>query len=259
MRIALILLILAQLPASAFAQQAKPAERWDRAVCLFTEKKKSDGNRGYASAFLVKKSNDLFLVTALHAAKDTDGLSKLLFRNRSSESKWATLDVVADCKANPWRSYQNSDIAVAKLNLQEEKSRAAYLDLDALAIDYESIPLDTLMRTTEIEITGFPIGIGSVPPISSLAMKGSITSREMMADAQWGAEPIIYAVPVVGAGCSGGPVFKSSDDVTQCDLVGMYIGMAYDPTGVKLSKIVPSRIIRLAIDAFEPSNAETAK
>jgi hypothetical protein len=39
----------------------------------------------------------------------------------------------------------------------------------------------------------------------------------------------------------------------------MYIGMAYDPTGVKLSKIIPSRIIRLAVDASDQPNAEIAK
>lgn len=259
MRKAVALLILAYSSASVIAQEAKPIERWDRAICLFTEIKKTDGNRGYASAFLIKKSDDLFLVTALHAAKDTDGKSKLLYRNGNSVSKWVTLAVIADCKTNPWVSYQNSDIAVAKIVPQEETSNDAIRDLQTLAMDLDHIVLDAPMRTTEIEITGFPIGIGSIPPISSLVMKGSISSREMTSDAQWGTEPIIYAVPVVGAGCSGGPVFKSADDSAKCELIGMYTGMVYDPTGVKLSKIVPSRIIRLAVDACDQSNAEMAK
>ena len=255
----IVLLVLAYLSAPVFAQDAPPIERWDRAVCLFTEKKKTDGNRGYASAFLIRKSDDLFLVTASHAAKDTDGLSKLLFRNGNSESKWATLSVVTDCKTNPWLSYQNSDIAVAKIVPQEESSKEAIRDLQELAIDIESVAMEAPARTTEIEISGFPIGIGSIPPISPLVMKGSIASREMTSDAQWGTEPIIYAVPVVGAGCSGGPVFKALDDSAKCELLGMYIGMAYDPTGVKLSKIIPSRIIRLAVEASDQSNAEIAK
>lgn len=167
--------------------------------------------------------------------------------------------MVTDCKTNPWLSYQNSDIAVAKIVPQEESSKEAIRDLQELAIDIESVAMEAPARTTEIEISGFPIGIGSIPPISPLVMKGSIASREMTSDAQWGTEPIIYAVPVVGAGCSGGPVFKAIDDSAKCELLGMYIGMAYDPTGVKLSKIIPSRIIRLAVEASDQSNAEIAK
>jgi hypothetical protein len=106
------------------------------------------------------------------------------------------------------------------------------------------------------------MALGTRPTISPLAMKGYLASREMLAEAKWGEEPILYAVPVVGAGCSGGPVFLSVAAADDPRVVGMYVGLHFDGSGVKLAKVVPSRIIRAALcraAAAQPSSPETTK
>jgi len=169
------------------------------------------------------------------------------------------LAAITNASSNPWRTYENADIAVLLVDPTRAESEPYIDQLRKLSIDFDTIGLDVPSRTTDIEITGFPVGIGTIPPISPLAMKGSIASREMLTDAQWGAEAVLFAVPIVGAGCSGGPVFRCESDPVKTDLIGMYIGMVYDPTGVKLSKIVPSRIIRQAIDAMRTTSTQIAK
>jgi len=242
-----------------FAQKNLSLERWDRSVCLHTEKMKTNGNPSYASAFLVQNDESTYLVTANHAARDTDGRTKLLYRTADGESKWLYLAAITNASSNPWRTYENADIAVLLVDPTRAESEPYIDQLRKLSIDFDTIGLDVPSRTTDIEITGFPVGIGTIPPISPLAMKGSIASREMLTDAQWGAEAVLFAVPIVGAGCSGGPVFRCESDPVKTDLIGMYIGMVYDPTGVKLSKIVPSRIIRQAIDAMRTTSTQIAK
>jgi hypothetical protein len=69
----------------------------------------------------------------------------------------------------------------------------------------------------------------------------------MPSAAKWGAEPILYALPVVGAGCSGGPVFQSVSAKGDIEMVGMYVGLSLDASGVKLAKVIPSRVIRAAV------------
>ena len=121
---------------------------------------------------------------------------------------------------------------------------------------------DAPVRTTEIEIVGFPMALGTQPTVSPLAMKGHLASREMLAEAKWGKEPILYAVPVVGAGCSGGPVFQSVAAEQETRVVGMYVGLQFDASGVKLAKIVPSRVIRAAVcraAAGKPAPPESTK
>lgn len=246
--------------ATAVAAQETPSiERWDRSVCLHTEKLKTNGSPAYASAFLVQRKESIYLVTANHAARDTDGRTKLLYRNADGESKWLYLAAVTNASSNPWRTYENADIAVLLVEPSLAESKPYIDQLRKLSIDFDSIRVDAPSRATDIEITGFPVGIGTIPLISPLAMKGSISSREILTDAQWGAEVVLHAVPVVGAGCSGGPVFRCESDPMKTDLIGMYIGMVYDPSGVKLSKIVPSRIIRQAIDAMRTTPSEDAK
>ncbi|MEO8496492.1 MAG: serine protease [Planctomycetota bacterium] len=259
MKTILISLLFVSIATAVFAQENPSIERWDRSVCLHTEKMKNNGNPSYASAFLVQRDESTYLVTANHAARDTDGRTKLLYRTADGESKWLYLAAITNASSNPWQTYENADIAVLLVDPTQAESKP-YLDqLRKLSIEFDTIRLDAPSRTTDIEITGFPVGIGTIPPISPLAMKGSIASREMLADAQWGAEAVLYAVPIVGAGCSGGPVFRCEFDPMKTDLVGMYIGMVYDPSGVKLSKIVPSRIIRQTIDAMRTTSTKIAK
>jgi hypothetical protein len=49
--------------------------------------------------------------------------------------------------------------------------------------------------------------------------------------------------PAMGAGCSGGPVFLTSDRGTPDTLLGIYVSTYFDQSGGKLSSVVPARNI----------------
>lgn len=229
--------------------QEPPLERWDRAICLHTERKMSDGQSTMSTGFLVAKETEIYLVTARHSALDTHAQTRVVYRAKNGESQWVHLGGLVDVRTNPWLDYENTDLSITKL--QEVGDKGIYLkDLRELAIPIDCLETETPGRTTPIEITGFPMTFGSNPPVAPLAMMAHIASKEMASPAHWGAESIFYAVPTVASGSSGGPVFRSLTDASDVKVVGIYIGLIADKTGSKLSKIIPSRVIRAAIEDY---------
>jgi hypothetical protein len=49
--------------------------------------------------------------------------------------------------------------------------------------------------------------------------------------------------PAIGAGCSGGPVFLTTDQGEATTLLGIYVTTYFDASGGKLSGVVPARQI----------------
>jgi hypothetical protein len=243
------LLLLVSIAAFSNASEPPQAtlERWDRALCLQTERKATDGLPAVASAFVVAHKENLYLITAAHASQDTHTLTKVLYRSKSGESRWVHLGGIVKASTNPWRTYENTDLAFLLVHPSDASS--VYInELTELAIPFAALVGETPRRTSRIEITGYPMAIGTQPPLAPLTMVAHVASREIDADAKWGKEKVFYAVPTVAAGCSGGPVFAANDDPGKPDVVGMYIGLIVDTTGAKLSKILPSPVIRSAID-----------
>lgn len=249
------LLLVFALPSAGFPQEAPSIARWDRAVCLVTEAKEPGGQGALGTAFLVRHSESVFLVTAAHAAQATKAGTRLVYRSIDGAPNWIHLGLLTDKAADPWRAYENSDLSVMTIS-RRPVTKEPLEKLDKLAIDFDCLLTDVPPRTTAIEIVGFPISLGVSPSVSPLAMKGHVASRELEAAAKWGTEPILYSVPTVGAGCSGGPVFLSTAEVDDVKVVGMYIGLQGDATGAKLSKIIPSRIIRTAIERIAETQSD---
>ena len=106
------LMVLFALAASACTQEASAIERWDRAVCLLTEAKKSDGQPACASAFLVRHTDATYLVTAGHAAQETHARTRILYRAPDGSSQWIHLGALTTKDGDPWLGYENSDLSV---------------------------------------------------------------------------------------------------------------------------------------------------
>lgn len=140
-------------------------------------------------------------------------------------------------------------IAIPKANIPESVASV----LSQIALPLESLQTESPGRTTEIETVGFPMGVG-VEAVSSIVVTGSLASDELLAKTNWGQEPVLYAAPTVGSGTSGGPVFMAHEDSKQVELVGMYIGFLSDESGSKLSKLVPSRVIREFVSSSSSSS-----
>lgn len=233
-------------------------ERWDRAVCLHTERKTTDGKPAVASGFIVEHKESLWLVSAVHVAQDTHARTRIVYRTKTGESRWVHLGGLAETESNPWNDFGNSDVSIALMQRRPD-STVYYDELRELAIPFDALISEVPKRTTRIEITGYPMSFGTTPPVAPLAMVAHVASREMLTPARWGNEKIFYAIPSVASGTSGGPVYESIEDLTNTTVVGMYVGLINDSTGAKLSKIVPSQVVRTAIDAAVAKNGEKAR
>jgi hypothetical protein len=233
-------------------------ERWDRAVCLHTERRTTDGQPAIASGFIVEHKESLWLVSAVHVAQDTHARTRIVYRTKTGDSHWVHLGGLTEPEANPWCDFENSDVSIALI--QKRPDAAVYIDeLKELAIPFDALISEIPKRTRKIEIAGYPMSFGTTPPVAPLAMVAHVASREMPTPARWGSEKIFYAIPAVASGTSGGPVFESIDDSSNTTVVGMYIGVINDSTGAKLSKIIPSHVVRSAIEAAVARNGEKSK
>lgn len=242
-----LIILTLSLP-TAIADTIKKAERWDRAICLKSTEKKGgkDGSVHLATGFLVKHEKQLILVTAEHAARKTNKDTRLLFRDRNGKPQWVVLELVCSAGQSPWKHFQNSDLATARL-VETETSKPYIDNFRALAVPIENIMTENAGRATDIDVAGFPLGMGLQREVSPIVVKGHISSREISTENEWGAEPIIYSFPDLAQGTSGGPVFRSDPDPHNVVLVGMYVGVVFDASGGKLSKLIPGRLVHAAV------------
>ncbi len=244
----LIVILAFLVPSYVCAFADEPiVERWDRAVCLKSPPPKGQANGPLASAFIVSEGTRLFLVTASHAAKQTKKETRLLYRSAEGKPEWVSLAVIVPKDKDPWVRHKNSDIAIAKINLDE--SNSYFRQLSEIAIPLQSISVKPVARMTPIEIAGFPFGLGIKKQVSPLVVAGHIASGEILTDNEWGSEPLIYSSPDIAQGTSGAPAFLATKDSKSVTVVGMYVAVIYDASGGKLSKLVPAHIIHEAIVA----------
>lgn len=246
MRAAAALCLLAAQVLGQAPREPESEEPWDRAVALQT---RHVGTTQSATAFFVRAGEDIYLITAQHAAAETSGDSQLLYRAADGDSRWFVLAALFPPNRNPWQQFGNSDLAVARLDPRHDRDKALS-DFGALAFPLDALADQLPKRTTPVTIVGFPLALGTTPPLSALVMPGHLVSRELTAKTKWGEQPVAYASPAVPAGTSGGPVFLAASTQEKTPtIVGMFIGYDGDDSGGKLARFVPSRLIREAVDA----------
>jgi len=233
-------------------------ERWDRAICLQTERKSTDGQPTFASGFVIDHNESLWLVSAVHVAQDTHARTRVVYRTSAGESRWVHLGGVTETETNPWIDFKNTDVAIARMRDRPETA-IYYSELKKLAIPFDALVTEVPKRTQKIEITGYPMSFGATPPVAPLAMVAHVASGELATPARWGNEKIFYAIPSVASGTSGGPVYESDADPANTKVVGMYIGLIADSTGSKLSKIIPANVVRMSVESASSQHCEKAK
>lgn len=237
---------------SAFAiEDGTQLKRWDRTVCLRSPPVNDTGKGHVASAFVVSNAKSLFLVTAAHAAEQTEKRTRLLYQSVDGKPQWVSLGVLMPNNGNPWSRHKSSDLSIAKIEI--DTSSPYFKELSRIAIPANGLSTKPVGRTTEIEFAGFPLGLGIEGQVSPLVVVGTVASKEILTKNDWGTEPMIYCSPDVAQGTSGGPVFLAANSPLPATVVGMYVGVVYDASGGKLSKLVPSRIIHQAIMAKSQS------
>ena len=202
------------------ASEPERLERWDRVVCVRSPVASKPGAGKLCSAFLVNAQERLFLVTAGHAAAETDRKSRLVYRDRTGKSQWVSLKVLFPAPSNPWHRDKTSDFAIAEVE-PIENGQAYFSQLLELAIPLDSICTKAQPRTTRIDTAGFPLAIGAAEPVSAVAVVGHIASGEIQSDNDWGHEPIVYCTPALAQGTSGGPAFLSDPSHDAVTVVGM--------------------------------------
>ncbi|MCR9199069.1 MAG: serine protease [Planctomycetaceae bacterium] len=221
--------------------------RWDRAICLQSvEQAGQESRKHLATGFLVRHQKRLFLVTADHAARQTNRNTRVLYADGEGKPQWAALKALCPGNRPPWRRFENSDLATAEVVSADLPQPVAEW-MQRMAIPHADIADTDPERTTDIEVAGFPMGLGLQQQVSPIVVKGHIASRAIATENEWGSEPMLYSFPDLAQGTSGGPVFLSDDDSKATTLVGMYVGVIFDKSGGKLSKLVPSRLIKNAV------------
>ena len=249
MRIVTVFLLFALGVADAVSAESpdSPAlQRWDRVVCIESRDTNDPKTGKLCSAFLVHADKRLFLVTSGHSSAETNRNSRLIFRDRSGQSRGAAFTALFVGESNPWTRDKVSDFAVAQLE-PEENGRTHFELLMAISIPLENVSTASLSRTTRIEAVGFPLALGAKSPVSPVVVVGHVASDEIDSKNDWGVEPIVYCSPPLAQGTSGGPAFIGDESTENATVVGMYVGIVRDVSGAKLSKMVPSRLIHAAI------------
>jgi hypothetical protein len=248
LRVVAIGLIAASFAEPSRADDPQRLERWDQAVCLVTESTDSEGKPSIesGSGFVISVGEEFVLVTAGHGMEKMLARTKMFHRRPDGESRWIELRAFMNGSGNPWTRSRTSDVAVMRL----ETARLKPIDRESLqwlAIPFESIAEQTPRRTAPIEVVGFPMTLGLRPEVSPIVSAGTIASRETPAETSWGTEPIVFALPAMGAGSSGGPVFLAREDPNDVQVVGMCVGIVFDKSGAKYSKLVPARALRESV------------
>ncbi|MCC9603621.1 trypsin-like serine protease [Stieleria sp. JC731] len=244
-------LLLAIVVQRTFADEQQTVgseiERWDRVVAIRSPDEKDGSSSKLCSAILVEAADQLFVVTAGHAAEETHRKSKLIYRDADGKSQWVLLSLLLSENGDPWSHDKVSDFAIAKVASNEKAS--PYVDqLKKLSISIDQLSLTAPGRTTRLEIVGFPLALGATPPVSPLVVVSYVASKEIESSNKWGKEPILYTAPPIAQGCSGGPAMVIDDGANTFQVVGIVIGMMADSTGAKLSKVVPARLIRQSVE-----------
>lgn len=220
--------------------------RWDRAVGIQSPNLEKANNINFATGFLVRRDEQIYLVSAKHAANETHQDSRLVYRSLNGKSLWVSFKLLFRENNDPWQPYRNSDLSIALID-RTEKNKKEYEQLASIAIPFSALSESVPSRATSIEQTGFPLGLGATEIIRPSVVLGHVVTVELVGKNKWGTEPLFYCSPDFAQGMSGGPTFTRLQDERDVEVVGMYIGVLSDTSGGKLSKIVPSRVIREAI------------
>ena len=236
-------------------------ERWDRAVCLVETQLDKENNKKkheWSTAFLVTDGEHITMVATGHGARGTSRDTAVVFRTASGDSKMVQVKDLHPAEGNPWRFHPHADVAVMRIDVGEEPKEATS-DLLKLAIPLESIQTTLPKRTTPIELTGYPLGMGIKGmgvqhEVSSIVICGQIASREMPRPAKWGNQTIFIIQLAAAGGISGAPVFVAQESPEAVQVVGMVMGyVREDPSGLMMSQIIPGRIL---IDAIKQSYSQ---
>jgi len=251
-------ILLACLSARDAIANEPSIERWDRAICLIqrevdqeTKKQKHE----WSTAFLVTDGEHVTMVATAHGARATSRETIVLFRTAEGDSAAVGLAELYQGEGNPWRQQANADVAVMRIvPAEKEKENETIQALLKLAIPLESVQTTLPTRTTPVELTGFPLGlgikgVGVQSEVSSIVVCGQIASREMPVPAKWGSETV-FLIQLAGAGgISGSPVFLQEESPQSVQLVGMVMGyVREDKSGLMMSRIIPGRILADAVN-----------
>lgn len=211
-----------------------------------------------ASGFVARVGEQLFLVTASHAADETHLQSRLIYRNVKGESHWARFTVFFQAASNPWIKHATADLAIARLD-QSDRSRVYMQHLADLAIELDDFLDRSPDRMTKIEASGYPMRLGSTSPTRPLVVPANVSSVESPLEKAWGETPVLYCSPAIAQGTSGGLAFLSEGDSSSVAIVGVYVGVNFDDTGGKLSKLVPAHVVRKFLERYAPNFNEQAE
>ncbi|EDY20959.1 hypothetical protein CfE428DRAFT_1252 [Chthoniobacter flavus Ellin428] len=246
----LALLVPLDFAAAAGAESAAQPNYFDRTVYVHTEvlpnrpyadDRKTDTHS--ASGFFVEHQGHYLFVTAKHVALETTPDTEFCFLTPAGDSHYARLvGLVADT-THPWHMHPGTDLAIFPVTFSSKLEKGITEEIRALAIPFSALSSNEVIRASRVTVCGFPIELGTWKKISPLAMTAYVASREMEVPMEGGSTSMFLITPAIGAGCSGGPVFSTTDRGEAEAVLGIYVSTYFDSSGGKLSSVVPARQI----------------
>jgi len=228
-------LTLDHLPA-----QSEPMLRFDRVVAMTSV---AGNERKLSSAFFVLYAERMFIVTAKHSALETNLTTEIALPSVGALRIFKLADAIQKPGVNPWIAHDSADVAACEIDLSKVgENFKQRIETMAIAVDQcqRKLPL----RSSRIEVIGFPMGLGVTPErISPLVTNCFVASEELNLNGTWGKEANFFGAPAVGSGASGGMVTLHEEDAQACTMIGVFIGFNGDASGAKLARILPARVL----------------
>lgn len=207
------------------------------------------------SGILINTELDLYLVTAEHVARETLLNTTVGFSDKNGELVTIRLvDLIPDGKVN-WVVHPLADVAVHQIDLLKLPSN---IQISPIPFEIINTELKGDLRTRDLTVYGFPLGLGlhpKVSPISKTLKPASDILPLKRGDNMQDADFFLLDDPSI-SGFSGGPVLALPQQFNQYGksmyvrvyrLMGLVHGSINDHLG-GFAAIVPSLYIKEAIE-----------
>ncbi len=237
--------------------QHEPVSRFDRVVAITSL---AGNERKLSSGFFVEHNSRFFLITARHSALEMNLTTEVALPSVGSLRIYRLVDSIPNPGSNPWIMHDCADLAVCRVDLNK-LAESLRDQIKAMSLGINLCQRELPLRSTRIEVIGFPMGLGVTQErISPLVTSCFVASEELSIAGTWGKEANFFGSPAVGSGASGGLVTLHAEQPTDCTVVGVFVGFNGDASGAKLSRILPAHILADCVDAQrDPTQAASAQ
>lgn len=211
----------------------------------------SGQNEEIGTAIFIAKSNEAFLLTASHVAKNINDRAYVILSDKSGAPEKVLLKELLGGAS--FEHHPKADLAKAKISVSA--SNASYLEGRCFPYDQVDTSDNLISKDVELTAIGFPLGLGALgakfTPLTFRTFVAAPAVSLLRFDNKVVSDFIILETPSTG-GYSGGPLFDLGYVISgamttmkeETILHGIVHGTIQDNTGGKLAAITPCKYLK---------------